>query len=741
MRKASNSIRARESASPAFRVAALACAVILFSVLLPVACGTSNPRDPFERDQGDAAAAGAAGAPGDAGLIDVAVPDVGNSEDPELGGPCLDDGQCDDELDCTTDICDSELGRCRHQPDHSKCQNDIFCDGQEVCDPKDGCRQGEVVACSDDDTCTIDECEEETQSCDHRPRDADGDGDAPWNCAGGGDCLDTDPFINSMVEEVCDNDLDDDCDGEVDEDDCAEASYDRCNRPLEIEETSQVVLSLTAAKRDYAASCLEEVAYRDVVMAVVVPEGDPVDVDVVARAANGRLVLAAQSECGDASSETGCARELPDRNGEPAARLRLRGLEPGAYPIVLFADREIEATVSVRYLEPEDPPENETCGTAQPLSFGEHVTATVFDAETDLDSACDRETGELSYRLDLQEPSDLTIRATALDDLGTPSLSLRDADCVAPESELGCGFGNPSQLFKRALAAGEYTLAVSATGYTEVDLVAELSEASDAPQGDSCDDPRPLNPGETYELEFSGYEDTVSSACLLGAVDIVHSLVLEEPSDVLLLQRTSDSDEGGVALLKPACEGDSDRLACASFGEAPSRLNLTNLASGEYRIVSETRLGNPATLTAFVRPQVEPTLVAFSSTCEDALQIPETGGRFVGNTAQATADYSAGCDQASLGAQGAPEQILYLNLTERRRVVFDMQDSDYDTLLNVRRGTECPGDEILRGCVPGYMDEKSFVDLTLPEGDYFIQVDGYGGDRGEWTLDIYTGEP
>ena len=58
------------------------------------------------------------------------------------------------------------------------------------------------------------------------PRDADGDDDPVWNCAGGGDCDDTDPSVNSDADEVCANGKDDDCDGLVDERACVTPVHD-----------------------------------------------------------------------------------------------------------------------------------------------------------------------------------------------------------------------------------------------------------------------------------------------------------------------------------------------------------------------------------------------------------------------------------------------------------------------------------------------------------------------------------
>src|SRR6185503_20015762 len=142
------------------------------SCALLAACSGSSPPSPFVADAGTDQASEDAG---DALSESSPFTDAKEEEDPTLGGPCLDDGQCDDGIECTTDHCDLELSRCRFTPDPSSCQDSVFCDGEEICDPKLGCRDGDPVTCSDDVSCTIDTCIETTHECKHTARDADGD--------------------------------------------------------------------------------------------------------------------------------------------------------------------------------------------------------------------------------------------------------------------------------------------------------------------------------------------------------------------------------------------------------------------------------------------------------------------------------------------------------------------------------------------------------------------------------------
>jgi hypothetical protein len=132
--------------------------------------------------------------------------------------------------------------------------------------------------------------------------------------------------------------------------------------------------------------------------------------------------------------------------------------------------------------------------------------------------------------------------------------------------------------------------------------------------------------------------------------------------------------------------------------------------------------------------------VPFADGCADALPIPPTGGLFKGNTQNAKADYGAGCDQGSQPAATARDQLLKLELSSPKRVVFDMQGSGYATLLSVKQGPGCPGMELPKGCAAGYYPDRSFLDLTLSAGTYFVQVDGFNGQSGPWFLDVYVAD-
>jgi hypothetical protein len=665
---------------------------------------------------------------GNAGFkLDV---DAGDDTDPTLGGPCQDDGQCDDQVECTIDRCDSDLGRCRFEPNDARCDDGVYCNGAERCDVRIGCASGEPVACSDNSTCTIDVCVEATQSCQHDPRDADGDGDPTRNCAGG-DCDDGDPLVSSSASEVCANGRDDDCDGQTDEGDCVAPEYDTCKTALLVSESGFYDLDLTATALDYPSSCAsEEDGFRDAVVMLTVPTGDPVDVDVVAKLDSGKLALGSANSCGDLESAT-CEPSATSPLAASVARLLFRGVGAGEYPLYVAADVEATVQLQVQFREPEPQP-GEVCEEAIELVAGAApVLVRLPGYDADFDSACEPKTGDAFAKFTLEAESDVTIIAEAQGALGLPVLALLDGAC---QSELTCRKSQPGRLFARDLAPGSYGVLVAATGPDDVSVRLETAPVSEAPPGEGCDDAQPLAVGVEQIADLSVHEDAVFPECLVGAPDATFAFELGGTRDVALIGRFAEGDQGAVSIAKAGC---ADNYACR-IGVGTQRAVRYGLPKGEYRAVIESARGNPVGLSWFERPAVTAVYVPFAEDCAGLVTIPETGGRFSGNTANSFPDFSGGCDVGGQAEGGAPDQMLKLSLAAARRVIFDMQGSAFNTMLSVRAGKFCPGVELPMACAPGYVAGRSYLDLDLQAGDYFVQIDGYDGASGSWKLDVFT---
>jgi hypothetical protein len=80
--------------------------------------------------------------------------------------PALDDG-----LSCTLDACDEDKDAVVHLPDDAKCNNGKWCDGTEKCDSVIGCVAGPPPSLDDGIACTADSCDEASDKVLHTPDD------------------------------------------------------------------------------------------------------------------------------------------------------------------------------------------------------------------------------------------------------------------------------------------------------------------------------------------------------------------------------------------------------------------------------------------------------------------------------------------------------------------------------------------------------------------------------------------
>ncbi len=702
-------------------------------------CGQSSAISPFVLD---AAVGGGGPVDGGGGWLGEAGPDA----DPTLGGPCNQDEQCDDEVTCTFDSCDQTLWLCRFVPDDSVCQNGLFCDGLELCDGQLGCVAGAPVSCSDGNPCTINTCNETTKLCESVARDVDEDGDPDIHCSGG-DCNDFDPLVSSLVLEVCANLKDDDCDYVVDEADCVAPAHDTCLDPLELSSPGGYVMNTIGAQLDYAASCgvAEPATAREVVALAVIPAGDPVDLQVKATCEGSDVALALLGQCGSAASEISCSPGYYHPADLGLAKVRGRNLgsllQQTLVPIYVITDQATEVSLQMQWLTPTPAPSNETCGTAIGLQPSVPVTASLIDPQVDLATSCKTATGELVYRFVLDQTKDIDLYGMSADGDGLVSLSLRSQNCALPADEITCSTSDAAHIYRHSLAAGTYYVSVAATAPTEAVVTLELSAPTTPPLDEDCQTAPAIAVNQSIDVLLAGHQDDIATGCLPGAVDAAYTLDLVEASDVLLAGRWSPTDSAAVMLLQPPCTDSADQLLCGTSTVSPARAAVRNLAPGSYRVAVESEQALPLQLTAFVRPAVPPTIVPFADNCADALPIPAAGGFFQGTTANASADFSAGCDQAGSGPGGARDQLLKLELSADKRVVLDMMGSGYATLLDVRQGPDCPGTEVAGGCAAGYHAERSFLDLELAAGTYFIQVDGFATAFGPWFLDVRVVDP
>ncbi len=135
---------------------------------------------------------------------------------------------CDDGVSCTVDSCDEATDTCDGAADDSVCDNGLFCDGAETCDPALDCQAGTPPICDDGVSCTDDTCDESTDSCSNVDNCDDGvfcDGvetcDAVLGCQAGVPACDDGV---SCTIDSCDEAADS-CDNVADDGRCDNGSY------------------------------------------------------------------------------------------------------------------------------------------------------------------------------------------------------------------------------------------------------------------------------------------------------------------------------------------------------------------------------------------------------------------------------------------------------------------------------------------------------------------------------------
>jgi hypothetical protein len=78
---------------------------------------------------------------------------------------------CDDEVSCTVDSCNEDTDSCDNIPTDNLCDDGLWCNGAETCNAILDCQPGTPPDCSDGIGCTVDSCNEATDSCKNIPKD------------------------------------------------------------------------------------------------------------------------------------------------------------------------------------------------------------------------------------------------------------------------------------------------------------------------------------------------------------------------------------------------------------------------------------------------------------------------------------------------------------------------------------------------------------------------------------------
>jgi len=631
---------------------------------------------------------------------------------------CTMDSECDDSIDCTRDSCGA-AGFCRNVVDPASCDDGIFCNGVEQCDPGSGCVAGERQTCNDSDVCTIDRCNEETKSCDRFPRDQDEDGDADWFCEGGSDCDDGDPSVSGLVNEVCDDMIDNDCDETVDEMECGRPRYDTCDDPLDVSAGGFFLVNTDGASPDYALSCRGTT--RDLVTTFTLTERSSVRLE-----ADGEfftVALSLRTDCPNRDSEVDC------QSGFPGV-IRRRALDPGTYFVVLAASSTGEIGLEVTFGPPSDPPTNDTCDMPIDVSAGGRFMGSTVETVDDVTTSCGFSgSPDLFYTFTTTEEQD--VRISAISTTGESMAYSVRTDCLMEATEARCDYGSPATGVIHQLAAGTYFLVVEGPSFRDADYTLDVAFEAPTPPapGDTCDNPIVIPSDGTMTMgTFVGMENDIDVSCGFRYRDAVYEFTITEDADV-----TVNLDAGMFANMstRPTCLDSATQIRCTSGN--PARQRIRNLAAGTYYVVAESSRGSGFNISVeATTPPTISTEVTGNDSCMSPFTIPLTGGLFHGDTSTMLPDHTASCG----GGTMSNDAVFELTLAARSRIIASTEGSSFDTVLHVHQ-TMCTDGADLFCDDDGGEGSTSVVDQMLDPGTYFFVVDGFGSSSaGEYFLEV-----
>ena len=225
------------------------------------------------------------------------------------------------------------------------------------------------------------------------------------------------------------------------------------------------------AHLDYATSCGLGAGSADVVAAVTLPAGLPVDVEVTAHAV-GAVSVAMAGQCADSATELACGPNHLAAPGRSIARVRARAVgsanQATSYAVYVETGAPESVTLDVAILPSQPPPTNTACATATAMTIGAPVSVDLLDGPANVASACASPVGYLVYKLDIASTTPVSINVASTDGNGTPVVSLRNANCVAPADEITCATSTTDATVQldRTLAGGTYYVAIGATAPT-----------------------------------------------------------------------------------------------------------------------------------------------------------------------------------------------------------------------------------------------------------------------------------
>ncbi|HJK97311.1 MAG TPA: hypothetical protein RMF84_08810 [Polyangiaceae bacterium LLY-WYZ-14_1] len=654
------------------------------------------------------------------------------------GGTCVagEVDPCADEIECTEDVCLEELDRCFRQPLNDVCSNGEACDGFEVCNPAEGCQQGVDLFCNDENSCTVDTCNDAV-GCVFTRRDLDGDGFLDGGC-GGEDCND-DPREGREIfpgaPENCTNRLDDNCDGirDFNQDTCVPGN-DTCDEARILPGPGLYSASTKLLTGDYELSCGDPGV--DAVFQFTVPSGwdpdaevDAVDVGFQALGVPvGAVVLRDSASC-DAGPES----DLRCTPGEAPSFLA-RSLAPGDYTVIVRTLTPVTSfDVRLTFDSPTPIPNYDLCNAETDVISESGSYSGRFEETThQYEPTCgfgteDEPRVDGAYRLVLDSPKDVRLSLfTEPTSLNQAVLTVYDGACGSQANEGVCVTGSTTEWSRQGLPAGEYFIVIESQSpdATSWELDVDLEDAEERLPGDACETAIDISDGTPRTAVWEDFAlDLTPSCATFNNRDAVFSFTLTDTSDVTIQSQVASTvgwdTTHTITLVSPweGCGLIANERSCVRTSSP--NIRQRSLPPGTYYVLASTSSTRQlsVTVSAEIGP---PTPIPENDRCDGV--VPEVcagGSSFIDPAAtwvDFNDDYRGTCYSSFL----SPIDAVFKCTLDEASIVSVSVDAPTASTAYVwfGEGETCPGSPDDSLCSGDF--RRASLAGTLEAGTYWI---------------------
>ena len=398
--------------------------------------------------------------------------------------------------------------------------------------------------------------------------------------------------------------------------------------------------------------------------------------------------------------------------------------------------RRAASSSQVELLPPSAPPTNVDCASATPIDPGVAATVSIVDPlPTNLPTACPPSTGELTYSFTLTQPQDVRVYAsTHARQRRRPSSACARRRCTGADRRAECE-ANASRrhLSSETCRPGRTSSPSGHLAHRRDARRRDRARRRCPPPDQTCAVAARHHAQRALRLSTSRTTRTPSRTAASPAAPTRRTTCRCRPPPTCCSSTAiPQTESGGVSLDTPAC----DRRRAARLRRrrhAGCALGKRNVPAGDYRVVVADQLGLQGTLTRWSADTVAPTIVPpgrRGQTCATAVDA-SSGGFFTGDTSTvgtATTEPAA-TRRASPGGAHRPGALAE---PRRSRSASCSTWRARRTRRSSTSGRAPPAraTPVDNGCYVGFGPQRSFLDLELTPGQYWILVTGYNGAKG-----------